>query len=388
MAPLVTRDFVLIVVAHFLQALGYSSMLLLPLYLQHLGASRTEIGLAMGSTAVAGLVTRPLVGWGLDRWGRKPILLVGTVTVAVGMVLVGAIERMGPIVYLERIVFGLGVGALFTAYFTFAADLVPVSRRTEGLALFGVSGLVPLLVNPLSQQIGIAPADLRWFIPLLGVVVLASLLALAPLSEPARDPATRRPMRQALPALVARPLWPVWLATSAFSALVAIFMTFATVAAERQGVPQAPRLWLTYALGAIVVRLVGARLPDRLGPANVVAPALGLYVTAMVATAQATTFTGFLVAALLAGIGHGYCFPVLSSQVVTRAPQTFRGSALAAFTALWGLSELATAPLFGAIADVHGDDAMFLTAAVGGIVSLALWVLLEHRLGEPATQLS
>ena len=53
--PLVTRDFVLIVVAHFLQALGYSSMLLLPLYLHHVGASRTEIGLAMGCAAVAGL---------------------------------------------------------------------------------------------------------------------------------------------------------------------------------------------------------------------------------------------------------------------------------------------------------------------------------------------
>ncbi len=384
--PLVTRDFVLIVVAHFLQALGYSSMLLLPLYLQHIGASRTEIGLAMGCAAIAGLLTRPLVGWGLDRWGRKPILFVGTVTVALGMALVGAVENMGPIIYVERVVFGLGVGALFTAYFTFAADLIPVARRTEGLALFGVSGLVPLLVNPLSQELGVAPADLRWFIPLLGLIVLSSLLALVPLPEPDHDPAARRPMQEALPALAARRLWPVWLATSAFSGLVAIFMTFATVAAERQGVPQAPRLWLTYALGAIVVRLVGARVPDRLGPANIVAPALGLYVAAMVVCARATTFDGFLAGALLAGIGHGYCFPVLSSQVVTRAPQTFRGSALAFFTALWGLSELATAPVFGAIADAHGDDAMFLTAAVGGIVSLAVWVLLEHRLGEASAQ--
>ena len=380
-ARLITRPFLLLVSAHFLEGLAYASMLLLPLYLQHLRASRTEIGIIMATAAVSGLVVRPFVGWALDRLGRKPTLMVGTITVAVAMGLIGAIDRIGPLIYLQRALFGIGEGALFTAYFTFAADLVPTSRRTEGLALFGISGLVPLLVNPLSDRIGIASPDLRWFLPLVGVAVVLSLGILWVLPEKPVALEGLPPMREALRALRRRPLWSVWLATVAFAGLVAVFMTFATVAAEQRGIERAPSLWLTYALGAVAVRLLGARLPDRLGPANLVAPSLGLYVAAMVLAAGATTFADFLVAALCAGAGHGICFPLLTSQVVSRSPAAFRGSALATFTALWGTSELLVSPAFGAVADGWGDGAMFNLAAVTAIVCLAAWVLLEHRFG-------
>ncbi|MBW2456544.1 MAG: MFS transporter [Deltaproteobacteria bacterium] len=379
--PLLTRNFVLLVIAHFLQAAGYSSLLLLPLYLQHLGASRTEIGVVMATAGVSGLLSRPLVAWGLDGFGRKPTLLVGTVTLVVGMALIGAVDSIGWVVYLARAIIGIGIGALFTGYFTFAADVIPVSRRTEGLALFGISGLVPLLVNPLSDQIGVGAPDLRWFLPIVAIVVASSALVLLWLPEPSSKPAEHKSIRGALTALRQRPLWPVWFATTAFSAMVAVFMTFVTVAAERRGVDDAASHWFAYAVGAVLVRAIGARLPDRVGPANLIAPAMAVYVVGLMLAAQAVSFEDFLVASLCAGLGHGYCFPILTSQVVTRASEAFLGSALALFTALWGVSELIVSPLFGAVADHHGDEAMFWLAAASGIACMALWLVLEHRLG-------
>jgi predicted MFS family arabinose efflux permease len=188
-------------------------------------------------------------------------------------------------------------------------------------------------------------------------------------------------MREALVALRQRPLWPVWFATVSFSGMVAVFMTFATVAAERRGVTQAPSMWLSYAAGAVCVRLFGARVPDRVGPSNLVAPALGAYVVAMLLASSAVTFTDFLLAALCAGVGHGYCFPVLAGQVVSRSPESFRGSALALFTGLWVAAELLGSPSFGAVADRHGDAAMFIAAGACGIACLLVWLLLEHRHG-------
>ena len=53
---------------HGAQALGYSSMPMLPVLLVYYGASREEVGWVMAGQA-GGLLFRPIVGW-LDAWGK------------------------------------------------------------------------------------------------------------------------------------------------------------------------------------------------------------------------------------------------------------------------------------------------------------------------------
>lgn len=387
---LLTRALLFLMLAHFMQGLGYASNLLLPLYLDHLGANRATIGAVTSTAAVAGLLARPAIAWALDVWGRRPTILVGSVLVTSGMGLVFFVEDLGALLYITRILFGMGVGALFSAYFTFAADLIPISRRTEGIALFGVSGLVPLAVNPFADKLGVEAADVRWFIPLISIAVIASVLFILPLRETAGDasaaaPHERQPfrIRTVVAALGQRPLWSVWLATCAFSGLVALFFAFGTVTAERRGLADPASLWLTYAIGAIGVRLLGARMLDRIGPANLVAPSLALYLVGTLLLAGGFTESEFLWAGLLAGLGHGTCFPVLSAQVVNRMPDTLRGSGMTAFTALWSVSQLALPPIFGAIADLYDDATMFSLAALVVIVVMTGWAVLEHRHGAP-----
>lgn len=377
------------IAGHFLQALGFSSMLTLPLYLGHLGASRTEIGAIMAVASIGGLALRPLAGWALDAIGRRPVVIAGTVVLALGMAMVGFVDRVGPLVYVSRIMVGIGAGTLFTAYFTFAADLIPVMRRTEGIALFGISGVLPLAVNGLIERIDLPVEQLRWVFPAISILILLSLWPVWGLAEPAREGEDRAPSvgppdgvpplrRPAWRTLSAMPLWPVWGATVVFSGLVAVFMAFATVTAARGGASEPADLWFAYGGGAVTVRLLGARLPDRIGPHNMVTPALGAYAVACLLAASATSDAGFVAAGLLAGVGHGYCFPVLTGQVVDRSPAAARGVALAGFTALWEISALALTPLFGAVADAYDDATMFALAAVTAIAGSAVWAIGEH----------
>lgn len=379
---LIDRPFLLLVGAHLLQALGFASMLLLPLYLDFLGASRAEIGAAMATASIGGLAGRPLVGWGLDVVGRKPVLVAGTLVLVAGMALVATVTSMGPGVYIMRLLVGLGAGTLFAAYFTLASDRIPASRRTEGLALFGISGLVPLLVNPFADQIGIEPSELRWFLPAVGGVVLCSLLFLPGVPDP---PSSRTPgavsARSVVAALGRRQLMPVWLATVVLAGLVSVFMAFATVAAEARGIERPSTLWLTYALGAVSVRLVGAKLPDRIGPIKVGAASLGTYSLGFWFASSASTGGEFAAAALCAGIGHGYAFPVLAGQVVTRSPAALRGMSMAAFTGLWELARLVLAPGFGLLADRTSDGTMLRTASLFGLAGIVAWLGLEALLG-------
>ncbi|MFT5683510.1 MAG: MFS family permease [Myxococcota bacterium] len=382
---MLTLPFGLLTAAHFLASLGFASMLLLPLYLDWLGAGRAEIGAIMASAAVGGLLSRPLVAAALDVLGRKLTLMVGHLMAVLGLSLIWFVVDLGPTTWAVRILFGIGEGTLFAGYFTFAADLIPESRRTEGIALFGVSGLLPLMVSPAATLIGVNPPDLRWFLPLVGLIVGASVLLLVPISEPKRPVAKtdeeRLSLSRAMTALGERRLWPVWLATVIFSGMVGLFMAFVTVVAQQRGVSFPTGMWLTYAGGAAAVRLIGARLPDRVGPTNMVVPSLASYVLALFVATGADSSGGFLLAGLLAGVGHGYCFPVLTSQVIGRTPDAYRGSAMSLFTALWGLSTLIFNPLAGLLADAWGDGAMFTVAAGMAILTMVLWTAMEHRLG-------
>lgn len=385
---LLTRDFNLLVAAHLLQALGWSTMLLLPLYLSFLGGSRATIGVVVASAAVGGLLLRPAVGWSLDRWGRKPTLVVGTIVMVIAMVGMALVTSVGPLIIGLRVLFGAGTGALFTGYFTLATDLIPASRRTEGIALFGISGLVPLAVNPLAEQLGVSGADIRWFLPAMGGLLLLSLIPLAMVREGTTHRSTTPLSLRYVLAELRRPvLWPVWVATMVFASLVVLFMSFASVTAQSRGIGSPASFWWTYAVGAIAVRLFGARLPDRLGPHNLVIPALGIEVAGALLLASAHDATLFQLAGLLGGFGHGIGFPVLTSQVATRVPDSVRGSAMAMFTGLWDVSFLAAPPILGLAADRWGDAAMFSGSATLALIALTLWVIVEHRLGrEPEVE--
>jgi MFS family permease len=380
---LMTRDLGLATLGHFLQALGYASLVLLPLYLEHLHATRAEIGLVMALPAVSALLTRPWVAWALDVVGRRPTLIAGTVVLAASVALAGLADRVGPAIYLSRLGFGVGEGVLFAGYFTLASDLIPAERRTGGIALFGVSGLLPLGLNPLVPSLGLEPGELRHIFPWIGLAILTSVACLAMIREPARDGhPSGYPWRSMARELGRRSLRPVWLAVSVFSSVVSVAFAFLTVAAGKAGMPNPALIWAAYAAGAAGIRLLGVGFFDRVGPLSLVVPALAAYLAGLLVAAQAGGESGFLVAGGLAGLGHGVAFPVLTSLVVTRAHAAYRGGAMALMTMLWEVTALCIPPACGAFSDHFGDAPMLALVALSGTLAMGAWVYVEHRVGK------
>lgn len=390
MPPLFTRTFWTLLGGQFLQNLSFASLPLVPLLLLQLGASRTETGLIMAAGGVGAVLCRPLVGWALDAIGRRVVVYVSTLLTAAAMVWLAFIPSVGPALFLNRIVFGMAMGASATAWFTLAIDGMPLARRTEGIALFGLAGLLGLIVNPIAGELGLDGASIRSVFPWLGLVVALSLIAVV-LASPDRqtrqlEAIQRRDARPSVPdiwrALRAPGLWPVWWATLLFAALFSVFLFFGAVAAESRGVAHPTWFWFSYAGGAVAVRVLGARIPDRVGPRNVLAPALASYGIGLSLGLWAWTTTDFLVAGLFAGIGHGLFFPCAAALAIGRMPEALRGTALSAFSMLLELASLLAAPAFGLIADHHGDGWMFAAASVLCLTGLVGWALLEGLWGD------
>jgi MFS family permease len=374
---LFTRPFVLCSIANLMQGIAFNLFLHFPGFLKDLGAREAEIGLISGLTAVASILVRPWVGRSMDLRGRRGIILLGN---AINVAVIGlylTVTQVGPWVYLVRIFHGLSEAMLFTSMFTFAADHVPRRRLTQGLALFGVSGMLPMSLGGVFGDVILTRADYdALFITALGFAVVALLLSLPLYDKPRSTTSPEEPPRGFTAALAQRDLVSIWWITTIFSVALAAVFIFVKTFVMTTGAGTVGGFFTAYTLTAIFFRVFLGWLPDRVGPKRVLFPALATLALGFFFLAGAESGREVLVAGMLCGAGHGYTFPILFGLTVMRARAAERGSAMAIYTALFDVGILLGGPLLGIIIEADGYGAMFGTAAVilvAGAVIFAVW---------------
>ena len=112
---LFTRPFVLVSLASFASGMAYALFLHFSGYLAGLGASDIQIGFIYAATAVASIAMRPILGPVMDRYGRRPVILVGNAINVVFILLYLTVTAIGPWVYTVRIGHGVAEAMLFSA---------------------------------------------------------------------------------------------------------------------------------------------------------------------------------------------------------------------------------------------------------------------------------
>ncbi len=377
---LLTPAFVLAWLSSFAHTLALHSYVHLSGYLEGLGASSVAIGWAFSFLAIAALAARPLVGRAMDRHGRRIIILLGAVIHVFACASYLLIHEMGPLVYAVRALHGVAEGMLFSALFTYAADIVPDARRTEGIALFGVSGLLPVaLAGALGDVIITQHGYRALFLFTIAVAVVALLVSL-PLRDIAK-PAGMEPARGFVTTLREPRLMPLWFVGIVFAtSLSTLFIFLKTyMLAEKSG--NVGTFFGAFAFAAVTLRVTLGWLPDRIGALRTLYPSVLALALGLMLLALNTTTASIIVAGLLCGIGHGFAFPILAGLVVARARPSERGAAMTAFTALFHIGVLAGGPSFGLIIDAAGYPAAYLVAAAAVVFGAIGFAWLESRRG-------
>lgn len=374
---LITRDFILLFTAHLLFGLSFWPYVLLPVFLQQRGADLFLVGIIMGTSSFSGILIRPWVGAALDRIGRRKVLTAGGVFFLAANLSYLAIDEIGWGIFVVRLLHGLGMGILMAGFFTLAADLSPASRRTEGIALFGVSGhisgAIGVLMGEQMIQLGGYPALFLSSAVLALLSILTGLFIREPESvshdgQPAGffsilwRPALRLPL----------------LGTVAFSLSMTSYMVFLKPYAMKIGIGSITSFFIAYTLTAVTVRLIGSTWPDQFGLKRVLYPSMVSMAIGIVTLLLSPTPLGLIVCGILCGIGHGFIFPILSVLLIEREREENRGSAVTLFTLLYDFGLFIGAPLLGLIARGERYAPMFIVAALILAASLAAFVLFDR----------
>ena len=121
---------------------------LLPLYLSNnFGATKDVIGLVLSGYTATALLFRPFSGYFVDSFPRKLVLMVCFAAFAIFFA--GYIAASTLLLFtIVRTLHGGPFGALTVANSTVAIDVLPSSRRTEGIGYYGLSNNLAMAIAP------------------------------------------------------------------------------------------------------------------------------------------------------------------------------------------------------------------------------------------------
>ena len=121
---------------------------LLPLYLsEHFGATKDVIGLVLSGYTITALLIRPFSGYVVDSFPRKTVLMIAFGGFAIFFA--GYLAASTLLLFMiVRTLHGGPFGMLTTANATAAIDVLPSSRRTEGIGYYGLSNNLGMALAP------------------------------------------------------------------------------------------------------------------------------------------------------------------------------------------------------------------------------------------------
>ena len=121
---------------------------LLPLYLsEHFGATKDVIGLVLSGYTITALLIRPFSGYVVDSFPRKTVLMIAFGGFAIFFA--GYLAASTLLLFMiVRTLHGGPFGMLTTANATAAIDVLPSSRRTEGIGYYGLSNNLAMALAP------------------------------------------------------------------------------------------------------------------------------------------------------------------------------------------------------------------------------------------------
>ena len=321
------KDFIFLILSNFLMYITYYAILSsLPIYLvNELHATKTQVGIVVGAYTIASVLVRPFSGFALDRFGRRTVFLLALVIYSLlfaGYLVAITIAS----IILLRFAQGLTWGFTTVSGSTIAVDIIPESRRGEGIGYFALSTTLGMSVGPvvglfISHQWGTTTMFIAGcFISVASVACAYAVNLRKRFMIGKRIPLKWESMfnKNAI-----RPSLNVFITMIAYGGL----LSFIALYGSEIGIQNSSLYFLIFSVGIAAARLTAGKVFDKKGPRKIITLCIILLIIGFPLLALAKDAVLFYISAIIIGFGNGVIFPTFQSMVNNLANSMHRGAA-------------------------------------------------------------
>lgn len=370
------KNFIIACIANFLVACSFNLLMpTIPIFLsEELGIEASQIGIVLSSYAIALLVIRPFCGYWVDVYKRKPLFLFGLICFI--FIYIGYYFVAFSILYFVvlRFIHGLFWALTTVSSNTVAIDLIPASRRAEGIGYFGVNTNIAMAIAPFIAIKIYESYDFYALVTASLIMGALSVIAVAFIKVP-----TRVKLDEIQPMSLDRFMLvkgiPIF-----FNQLFITFgwgtlIAFAVLYGKQTGVSNPGIFFLFLAIGLILSRVTSGKFVDRGYIHQVMATALSVIIIGFISFALVHSIVAFCISAFLIGLGYGTLFPALQTIYINMAPHSKRGTANSTYLTGFDLG-IGIGMMFGAyLGDKYSFSTMYLiTASLCSVGLVIYWV--------------
>lgn len=361
---LLTRTFLTVAAAELAYFTADGVLLpALPRYVEGpLGGGNIAVGLVIGAFSLSAFFLRPWAGVMADRRGRRLLMVVGAslFALSVGGYLVA---KSIPVLVGMRLVTGAGEALFFVGALSANLDLAPPERRGEAMSFASLSiyagiGAGPFIGEAFIEHLGFRAA----WLAAIGLAAMSVVLALRlpPMTPSAGEtaPGRHRLLHRAglLPGLVL--LATIW--------GMAGFLAFVPLYATDLGMGGAGLVLGLFSGIVVLIRSVGARIPDRLGAARATRIALALSAAGLAVMGLWRTPAGLMAGTVVLAVGVALFTPALFALAVAGVPPNERGAVMGTTSAFLDVGFGLGPATLGFVAAAVGRGGTFLGGGGSG----------------------
>ena len=377
---LVTSSYCFILAANFLLYFGFWLLIpVLPFYLSEVfSAGNSTIGIILSCYTVAALCIRPFSGYFLDSFARKPLYLMAYfifMTMFAGYIIAGSLTLF----IMFRIIQGVSFGMVTVGGNTVVIDIMPSSRRGEGLGYYGLSNNIAMAVGPMS---GLFLHDAGMSFTTIFCCSLGSCMAgfvcASLVKTPYKPPVRREPI--SLDRFILLKGIPAGISLLLLSIPYGMTTNYVAMYAKQIGINATTGFFFTFmAIGMAISRIFSGKIVDRGKITQVISAGLYLVVFSFFLLSACVYLISwnnmvctivFFSVALLLGVGFGIMFPAYNTLFVNLAPNSQRGTATSTYLTSWDVGIGIGMLTGGYIAEVSTFDNAYLFGACLTIVSM------------------